>query len=89
MEFLSNKKKSLPKPSQVVEKEMSFLDHLEELRWHILRSVIYIGVVAIVVFIAKDFVFNKIIFGPLSKDFLTYRFFCGISELTCFYPPEL
>jgi len=89
MEFLSNKKKALPKPSSPVEKEMSFLDHLEELRWHILRSVIYIGVVAIVVFVMKDFVFNNIIFGPLSKDFLTYRFLCYLSDFTCFYPPEL
>jgi len=68
---------------------MSFLDHLEELRWHILRSVIYISVVAIVVFIAKDFVFTNIIFGPLSEDFLTYRFLCWMGDFICFQPPKL
>jgi sec-independent protein translocase protein TatC len=88
MELTTNKKK-LPPVKKADEKEMSFLDHLEELRWHILRSVMYIGIVAVVTFIAKDFVFNKIIFGPLSKDFLTYRILCGISDYTCFYPPEI
>ena len=73
----------------VEEKEMSFLDHLEELRWHLLRSVLYIAVVAIVVFVAKDFVFNRIIFGPLSKDFLTYKVLCSLSDFTCFGPPKM
>jgi sec-independent protein translocase protein TatC len=88
MELISSKKKNLPR-KPVEEKEMSFLDHLEELRWHILRSILYIGVVAIATFVAKDFVFNNIIFGPLSKDFLTYRILCGISDFICFYPPEM
>jgi len=88
MELTTNKKKNLPS-GEKVEKEMSFLDHLEELRWHILRSVLYIGVVAIVTFVAKDFVFNRIIFGPLSKDFLTYKILCSISDFICFYPPEM
>lgn len=88
MELTTNKKKNLP-PKNVEENEMSFLDHLEELRWHILRSIMYIAIVAIVVFVAKDFVFNRIIFGPLSKDFPTYRVLCSISEFICFYPPEM
>jgi sec-independent protein translocase protein TatC len=88
MELTTNKKKQLP-PRPSTEKEMSFLDHLEELRWHLLRSISYIAVIAIMVFIFKDFVFGQIIFGPLSNDFLTYRVLCGISEFTCFYPPKL
>ena len=70
------------------EKEMSFLDHLEELRWHIIRSLIAIVIFAIAFFIAKFFVFDTIIFGPINKDFLTYRMFCAISETTCIGPPE-
>ncbi len=70
------------------EKEMSFLEHLEELRWHIIRSIISIVLFAIVVFALKDFVFNKIIFAPRYADFWTYRFFCWISETTCFSPPD-
>jgi len=66
---------------------MSFLDHLEELRWHLIRSIIAILVIAVVVFIAKDFVFS-IIFAPKNADFFTYNMFCQLSEATCFRPPE-
>ncbi|MCS6833663.1 MAG: twin-arginine translocase subunit TatC, partial [Flammeovirgaceae bacterium] len=49
-------------------KEMSFLDHLEELRWHLLRSVASIFLFTLMAFIAKDFVFQTIIFGPSRTD---------------------
>lgn len=70
------------------EKEMSFLDHLEELRWHLIRSLISIVVFGIVVFLFKDLVFDKIILAPKKPGFLTYQFFCNLSEATCFNPPE-
>ena len=60
--------------------EMSFLDHLEELRWHLIRSVISILIIATVAFIFKDFIFDVILFGPKQKDFVTYRWFCSISQ---------
>ena len=60
--------------------EMSFLDHLEELRWHLIRSVIAILIVAIVAFIFKDFIFDVLLFGPKQKDFVTYRWFCSMSQ---------
>ncbi len=59
--------------------EMSFLDHLEELRWHLIRSTIAIVIVACVAFIMKDFIFDTIIFGPKKMNFPTYRFFCKIA----------
>jgi sec-independent protein translocase protein TatC len=70
------------------EKEMSFLDHLEELRWHIMRSVLAIVVTGIVVFLFKDLVFDKIILAPKKPGFFTYNFFCRLSDATCFKPPE-
>lgn len=73
-----------PKPK---EKEMSFLDHLEELRWHILRAMIAIVVIGIVVFIFRDFVF-RIIMAPKFPTFPTYQFLCSISEITCMQPPD-
>ncbi|MEK9851608.1 MAG: twin-arginine translocase subunit TatC [Flavobacteriaceae bacterium] len=60
--------------------EMSFLDHLEELRWHLIRSVLAILIVATVDFIFKDFIFDVLLFGPKNKDFITYRWFCSISQ---------
>jgi len=69
------------------EGEMSFLDHLEALRWHLVRSLVALVVFAIITFIAKDFLVH-ILNWPRSKDFPTYQFFCNLSEATCFYPPE-
>lgn len=63
-----------------LEKEMSFLDHLEELRWHLIRATIAVVVLAVAAFIFKDFVFNVLIFGPKHPDFPTYRMFCNISR---------
>ncbi len=69
--------------------EMSFFEHLEALRWHILRSCLAILIVSVGVFLAKDFVFRQVILGPCSPDFLTYRLFCEWLPSMCFYPGEL
>lgn len=61
-------------------KEMSFLDHIEELRWHLIRSTMAILLVAIVAFLMKDLIFDKILFAPKNADFITYRFFCIVSR---------
>lgn len=63
------------------EKEMSFLDHLEELRWHLVRSVAAIAVFTIVAFLSKSIVFGQIILGPSRVDFWTFRVLCDLSEL--------
>lgn len=65
----------------VQEKEMSFLDHLEELRWHIIRSTIAIIVAATVAFLGKSFLFDELIFGPTKTDFFTYDFLCRASSI--------
>lgn len=62
------------------EKEMSFLDHLEELRWHLIRSTAAVMILAVLAFIFKEFIFDTIIFGPKQPDFPTYRMFCNISQ---------
>ena len=60
--------------------EMSFLDHLEVLRWHIVRSAAVLLVVAIVIFIYIDWVFDNIIYAPARKDFITYTGLCNLSH---------
>lgn len=62
------------------EKEMSFVDHLEELRWHILRSAIAIVAFSIIAFLNKKIIFDYILFGPTRDDFPTNIFFCWLSE---------
>ncbi|GER59672.1 twin-arginine translocase subunit TatC [Patiriisocius marinus] len=64
-----------------VEKEMSFLDHLEELRWHLIRSTIAVVIIAFVAFLAKSFIFDVLLFGPKNPDFPTYKLLCKLSNL--------
>ena len=61
-------------------KDMSFLDHLEELRWHLIRSVISILIFGFIAFLAKEIIFDIIIFGPKKGDFISYKLFCSISQ---------
>lgn len=61
--------------------DMSFLDHIEVLRWHLVRSTIVILVFAIAAFIFKEFIFDDVILAQKNADFWTYRLFCDISHL--------
>ncbi|MEO6914685.1 MAG: twin-arginine translocase subunit TatC, partial [Chitinophagaceae bacterium] len=60
--------------------EMSFIDHLEELRWHIMRSVIALLIGMVVVFVNINFFFDGIVMGPTHADFVTYRVLCDVSH---------
>jgi len=60
--------------------EMSFVDHLEELRWHIIRALAAILVFGTAAFLAKSFVFHDIILAPSRTDFLSYRFMCEVGQ---------
>lgn len=60
--------------------EMTFIEHLEELRWHLVRSAIVLVIIAIVVFINVDWVFDNIIFAPANKDFYSYKMLCNLSH---------
>lgn len=62
------------------EKEMSFLDHLEELRWHIVRSVAAIMIFMIAAFWAAPWIFDNIIFAPAKASFPTFRALCWLGE---------
>ncbi|MBK9380923.1 MAG: twin-arginine translocase subunit TatC [Chitinophagaceae bacterium] len=70
--------------------EMTFIDHLEELRWHVIRSVIAVLIGAVVVFIYSDFVVDDILFAPTRADFISARWLCslghkiGIGDTLCF-----
>ena len=60
--------------------EMTFLDHLEELRWLLVRSSAAILTGGAIAWIFSDFIFQTIIFGPMKGDFITYQFFCELSK---------
>jgi len=60
--------------------EMSFLDHLEELRWLLVRSTTAVIIMACVTYFISDYLFDTIIFGPTRPTFFTYRYFCELSH---------
>ena len=62
-------------------KEMSFLEHLEELRWHLIKSVSAIMIFATLAFIFKEIAFDVIIFGPKKMTFPTYKWLCDLSNI--------
>lgn len=74
---------------------MSFVDHLEELRWHVVRSAAAVLMLAIVIFIFIDDVFDQIIFGPMRSDFFTYNALCQLGQrlhlgdALCMPPPQV
>ena len=63
-------------------KEMSFLDHLEELRWHIIRAVGSIFLFALIAFVYIQEIWQTVIMGPKSPNFWTYRMMCKLSDAT-------
>jgi sec-independent protein translocase protein TatC len=62
------------------EGEMSFMDHIEVLRWHLVRSSAVILVFAGFAFAYPEIIFDKIIFGPKSPDFPTYKILCALGH---------
>lgn len=61
--------------------EMGFLDHLEELRWVLVRSLVSVLLGAIVAFIFSGFIFNRLILLPKSPEFLTNRILCALAQM--------
>lgn len=64
------------------EHQMSFLEHLEVLRWHLMRSVLSVLLFSIVAFIFHDFIFNVIILAPKNQEFFTNRMFALLADYT-------
>lgn len=69
-------------------KEMTFFEHLEELRWHIIRAVVAIVVIGIAVFLGGEPFFNNVVLGPKHQDFITYRLLCEYFPSICITPPK-
>lgn len=87
--FLQNLiKKSEATPTED-SKEMGFLDHIEELRWHLIRGIVVVISIAGISLFFQDEIFEYIIYAPKKPNFITYRIMCAISEATCFGPPDM
>ncbi|WEK18897.1 MAG: twin-arginine translocase subunit TatC [Candidatus Pedobacter colombiensis] len=78
---MSNNKKrdlieAIKEKGKTLEAEMSFFDHIDVLRKHLLRSLFVIVLFTIAAFWFSDFIFNDLIMGPKNPDFWTYRMMC-------------
>ena len=62
------------------EKEMSFLDHLEELRWHLIRSLIAVIVFTIIAFVSAKWIFENVVFAPARPNFPTFKALCKLGD---------
>ena len=88
--FKRLRNKANPEPE-----EMSFMGHIEALRWHLMRSVIVWLVLAIVIFIFRDWVYDNIILAPSSEYFITYGSLCrfghwlGVGDGLCMPPVKI
>jgi sec-independent protein translocase protein TatC len=75
--------------------EMTFMDHLEALRWHIMRSVIVWLAAAIAIFVFIDWIYDNIILAPTNVNFVTYSALChfghwiGIGDGLCMPPVKI
>lgn len=63
------------------EKEMSFLDHLEELRWHVIRALSVVFVLMIGAFAGGKWIFENIVFAPARVDFITFQYLCKVGQM--------
>ena len=64
-------------------REMTVIEHLEEFRIRLIRSVIVVIGLTILAFLCKEFIFTKVILGPSRLDFFTYRFLCSLGTSVC------
>jgi sec-independent protein translocase protein TatC len=60
--------------------EMSFLGHLEALRWHLFRAVIVVVIMAVGLFFFKEFLFDQVLLAPKNPEFLTYKVLCSLGR---------
>lgn len=68
-------------PQEDPANEMSFLDHLEELRWHLIRATLAVVIAGFIAFVFKSFIFDVLLFGPANGDFLSYKVLCRLSGI--------
>lgn len=73
--------KALANKGKNLEAEMSFFDHLEALRWHLIRSAIAIFIFFILAFWKYPWIYQNIIMGPMHPNFWSFRMMCSLSKV--------
>ncbi len=73
--------KAIKEKGKTLEAEMSFFDHLNALRGHLVRAAIAIVIFTSIAFYYNQFIVDTVIFGPKKTDFWTYRMMCKVGTL--------
>lgn len=68
------------------EQNLTFWDHLEDLRWMLIRTIAAVFVFAIVGFIAMPYLYEEYVMGPTTSDFFLYKYLCIITTRIPFIP---
>lgn len=79
--ILAKRQEKNANPTEEPKREMTFLEHLEALRWHLFRACVAIVILSIVAFSSKSIVFGMVILGPSKVDFLTFQWLCKLGDL--------
>ncbi len=61
--------------------EKTFWQHLEELRWNLIRSIIVVLLFSIIAFLNRKIIFDQIILAPKDSEFITYHLLCKLGEI--------
>jgi sec-independent protein translocase protein TatC len=70
--------KAIKEKGKTIEAEMSFFEHLEALRWHLIRSAIAILIFTCLAAYFNGFLIDTVVMGPFHVDFWTYKMFCKV-----------
>lgn len=69
------------KRGQSKQAQMAFVDHIEELRWHIIRAILAILIASAYCFFNIEWIFTNIILGPTQNDFISYQYLNKLGAL--------
>jgi len=73
--------KKTDSPEHSDNKEMTFWEHLDELRGTLWRIIIACLVTSIIAFAFKEILFDQILLAPKSPNFITYKVFCRLGQI--------
>lgn len=82
-------KKAGQRNTEHQQNQMTFLQHLEVLRWILVRVVSVVFLFSIFVFVFREWIFSKIIFAPMRNDFWTYKVLCDATHYLNKFAPSL
>ena len=83
---MSQQNRIINRPDSEDETRMTFWDHLEVLRWTLIRIAAVLVILVIGCFLAMPYIFDTVILGPTTSDFFVYKWFAAAGKAVPFFP---